>query len=111
LFIEGTKKMQKSAELHPAGSNTPTVGPVFVTGATGYIGGRLVPRLLEAGYRVRCFVRSPRKLSGRSWSTDPRVEILAGDLSTAGSSGLADAMAGCSAAYYLVHSMVSAGQD
>ena len=36
--------------------------PVFVTGATGYIGARLVPRLLEAGYSVRCFARSPRKV-------------------------------------------------
>jgi len=33
--------------------------PVLVTGATGYIGGRLAPRLLEAGYRIRCLVREP----------------------------------------------------
>jgi uncharacterized protein YbjT (DUF2867 family) len=38
---------------------------IFVTGATGYVGGRLVPLLLEAGYRVRCLVREPRKLDAR----------------------------------------------
>ena len=49
---------------------------VVVTGATGYIGGRLVPRLLEKGYRVRCLARSPRKLSSRPWATDSGVEIV-----------------------------------
>ncbi len=37
---------------------------ILVTGATGYVGGRLVPRLLEAGYRVRCLVRDPRTAGG-----------------------------------------------
>ena len=41
---------------------------VLVTGATGYIGGRLVPQLLKAGYRVRCLVRDARRLQGRPWS-------------------------------------------
>ena len=53
---------------------------VAVTGATGYVGGRLVPALLEAGYRVRCLVREPRKLDSRPWRHDPRVEVIAGDL-------------------------------
>jgi len=47
---------------------------VLVTGATGYIGGRLVPRLLEAGYRVRCLVRDARRLQGRPWSE--QVEVV-----------------------------------
>ena len=51
---------------------------VLVTGATGYIGGRLVPRLLQAGYRVRCFVRDPERLQGRPWLD--QVEVVAGDV-------------------------------
>ena len=82
---------------------------VFVTGATGYIGARLVPRLLAAGYDVRCLARSPRKLADRPWGQDPRVTIVAGDLSQP--ERLTAAMQGCSAAYYLVHSMISGGGD
>ena len=47
--------------------------PIFVTGATGYIGGRLAPRLLERGYQVRCLARNRAKLLGRPWAQDPRV--------------------------------------
>src|SRR5512141_1934714 len=46
---------------------------VLVTGATGYIGGRLVPRLLEAGFRVRCLARDPARLQGRPWLTEVAV--------------------------------------
>lgn len=80
---------------------------ILVTGATGYIGGRLVPRLLDAGYSVRCFARSPRKLDARSWSRHPRVEVVQGDASDAES--VARALEGCEAAYYLIHSMETAG--
>jgi uncharacterized protein YbjT (DUF2867 family) len=69
------------------------VKPVLVTGATGYIGGRLVPRLLEAGHRVRCLAREPRKLDGRPWVGDPRVEVVAGDTSDLAS--LRSAAEGC----------------
>ena len=41
---------------------------VLVTGATGYIGGRLAPRLLAAGHRVVCLARDPQRLAGRAWS-------------------------------------------
>ena len=81
--------------------------PVLVTGATGYIGARLVPRLLEAGFSVRCVVRSPRKLASRSWSSDTRVEIVEGSVD--GSPALAGSLRGCGAAFYLVHSMLAAG--
>src|SRR5512135_2699470 len=46
---------------------------ILVTGATGYVGGRLVPRLLDAGYRVRLLVRDPARVEGHTWST--QVEL------------------------------------
>jgi uncharacterized protein YbjT (DUF2867 family) len=82
---------------------------VLVTGATGYIGGRLVPRLVDAGYRVRCLARDPGKLANRPWAQHPRVEIVAGDLGD--SVATRHALDGCAVAYYLVHSMVAAGGD
>lgn len=77
--------------------------PIFVAGATGYIGGRLVPRLLDAGYRVRALARSPSKLATRPWANDPNLEIVRGDILD--SHSLQRALTGCRAAYYLVHSM------
>lgn len=83
--------------------------PLFVTGATGYIGGRLVLRLLEAGYSVRCLARQRRKLESRSWYGDPRLEIVEGD---AGDRAILRAsMSGCRVAYYLIHSMMVAGAE
>lgn len=81
-------------------------GTVLVTGATGYIGGRLVPRLLAAGYCVRCLVRDPARLQGRSWLN--QVELHSGDCLRPET--LPAAMAGVDAAFYLVHSM-AAGKD
>lgn len=76
---------------------------VFVTGASGYIGGRLVPRLLAAGYKVRVLARSPEKLNDRSWASHPDLKIFRGDILDIES--LRQAISGCRAAYYLVHSM------
>ncbi len=75
--------------------------PILVTGASGYIGGRLVPQLLEKGHSVRCLARDPRKLSGRGWGDG--VEVVAGDVLDRDS--LRPALVGCGVAYYLVHSM------
>jgi uncharacterized protein YbjT (DUF2867 family) len=80
---------------------------VAIAGATGYIGGRLAPRLLADGYAVRCLVRSPDKLAGRAWVESKHVDIRQSDLADA--SSLAQDLAGCEAAFYLVHSMTSAG--
>jgi uncharacterized protein YbjT (DUF2867 family) len=82
---------------------------VFVTGATGYIGGRLTPRLVERGYHVRCLVRSAAKVRARPWAGHERVEIVEGD--AADEERLAAAMKGSVAAYYLVHSMDAAGPE
>jgi uncharacterized protein YbjT (DUF2867 family) len=48
---------------------------VAIAGVTGYIGGRLAPRLLDHGYAIRCLVRSPAKLQSRGWATNPDVQI------------------------------------
>lgn len=77
---------------------------VLVTGATGYVGGRLVPRLLEAGYRVRVLVRDPERLQGRPWL--PQVEVATGDVFRPAT--LLPALVGVRAAYYLIHSMQKA---
>jgi uncharacterized protein YbjT (DUF2867 family) len=74
---------------------------ILVTGATGYVGGRLIPRLVEAGYLVRALVRDPSRLQGRPWSE--RVEVIVGDVLKPET--LVPAMAGLEAAYYLIHSM------
>ncbi|MCL4838627.1 MAG: NAD(P)H-binding protein, partial [Thermoanaerobaculia bacterium] len=82
---------------------------LFLTGATGYIGARLAPRLLARGHALRCLARSPEKLRARPWAADPRVEIVAGD--GGDEAALAAGMRDCAAAYYLIHSMVVAGAD
>lgn len=83
--------------------------PILVTGASGYVGARLVPRLLSLGYRVRAGSRAPDSLRVRPWSDDPGVERVRVDVLDPGS--LAEACAGCSAAFYLVHSMVPGQHD
>ncbi|MBU1248475.1 MAG: DUF2867 domain-containing protein, partial [Proteobacteria bacterium] len=82
---------------------------ICVLGATGYVGGRLVPLLLERGWRVRAVGRTIRKLSGRSWAEHEHCELAEADVHDQAS--LVQALTGCQAAYYLVHSMSARHKD
>jgi uncharacterized protein YbjT (DUF2867 family) len=73
----------------------------LVTGATGYIGGRLVPELLAAGHTVRCMARDAGKLTDRPWSGD--VEVAVADATDP--AAVLRALTGTDVAYYLIHSL------
>jgi uncharacterized protein YbjT (DUF2867 family) len=77
---------------------------ILLAGATGYVGGRLLPALEGAGYQVRCLARRPEHLEQR---VGRQTEVVGGDLLEPAS--LEPAMAGIDVAYYLVHSMGSSG--
>lgn len=79
---------------------------VLVVGATGYIGSRLVPRLLDAGHAVRVLVRTPSRLDGHPWAVD-RVEIRVGDATDP--AAVASACRGTDAVVHLVHAMDGPG--
>lgn len=82
-----------------------TVPLTLVTGATGYIGGRLVPHLTQAGYKTRVMVRDENRIKGRSWLKD--VEVVKGDVFDLETLGFA--LQGVHTAFYLIHSMSGAG--
>jgi uncharacterized protein YbjT (DUF2867 family) len=85
----------------------PTPGRLcLVTGATGYIGGRLVPELLSAGHRVRVLARHPDRLRDLPWHDE--VEVAIGD--AADREALARALADVEVAYYLIHA-IGTGPD
>ncbi len=73
----------------------------LVTGATGYVGGRLVPRLLAESHQVRCLARSAGRLRDLPWAD--QVEVVEGDVTTG--AGLDRALDGIEVAYYLVHAL------
>ncbi|HWH68607.1 MAG TPA: DUF2867 domain-containing protein, partial [Candidatus Sulfotelmatobacter sp.] len=105
-------KARKARNLASAGAEraeraraSTSTSPVLVTGATGYVGGRLLPRLLEAGYRIRCLARDPARLQGRPWRS--QVEVAAGDCLRPET--LPAALKGVGLAFYLVHSMAGGG--
>ncbi|XVX20421.1 tryptophan-rich sensory protein [Actinomycetota bacterium] len=86
-------------------SRVPDARTALVTGATGYVGGLLVPRLLEAGWRVLVLSRSRERVASTAWSDD--VDIVTGDASDP--RDLATACEGVDVAYYLLHSMDGEG--
>ena len=73
----------------------------LVTGATGYVGGRLIDRMLAEGRSVRALARDPSRLSPREGIEVVRGDVVRGD-------GVREALDGCETAYYLVHSMEAA---
>jgi uncharacterized protein YbjT (DUF2867 family) len=86
---------------NPNTNPDPNAPLIILTGATGYVGGRLLRQLIDAGFRVRCLVRRDTGLEDESDAIEvAMVDLLEGD-------GLAAAMEGGSVAYYLVHSMGS----
>ncbi|HYJ50322.1 MAG TPA: SDR family oxidoreductase [Microbacterium sp.] len=91
----------REAALHAEPSADGVAPRALVLGATGYLGGRLVPRLLNAGYRVRVLARDPRRVAAFDWGS--RVEVVAGD--AADRSAVGEAVEGVDVLYYLVHSM------
>jgi uncharacterized protein YbjT (DUF2867 family) len=89
----------------PGAAETADAPLVLVTGATGYVGGRLVPELLARGVRVRVMARDVGRLAGRAWSDE--VESVEADVLRPES--LPAAMRGVATAYYLIHSMSGDG--
>ncbi|MBZ0167758.1 MAG: SDR family oxidoreductase [Candidatus Omnitrophica bacterium] len=82
---------------------------ILVLGATGYVGGRLVPRLLQEGHHVRASGRSKEKLRSRAWASDPNVELVEVDVHDPDS--LRTASQGIDIVFYLVHSMNPQSSD
>jgi uncharacterized protein YbjT (DUF2867 family) len=83
--------------------------PILVTGATGYVGGRLIPALLESGYHVRAMARTLEKMRSRYWAGHENVELFEADVFDMHS--LQKALSGCRIAYYLIHSMIARKSD
>ena len=101
----GARAREQRAPLSQSHPSDGSARLCLVTGASGYIGGRLVPELLAAGYRVRVMARQPQSLRDRPWAGD--VEMVRADASDAES--LVAALDGVDVAYYLIHALGTRG--
>jgi uncharacterized protein YbjT (DUF2867 family) len=89
----------------PSRSNRDAQGrSILLTGATGYVGGRLLPALLERGHRLRCLARRPEAVAA---DLDSRSQVVKGD--AVSGEGLSESLRGIDTAYYLIHSMGGPG--
>lgn len=93
-----------SFDVTPDGAGRPSEPTVLLTGATGYVGGRLLPALEARGLHVRCLTRRPASLRGR---VGPSTTVVSGDLAVA--EDAQRVLAGIDTAYFLAHSMGSNG--
>lgn len=82
---------------------------IFVAGATGYVGGRLIPKLLEEGYSVTAFGRSKSKLRNRAWSRHPNLTLVEGNIFDP--EKMRACLQGADVVYYLIHSMLPGEKD
>jgi len=82
---------------------------ILVAGATGYVGGRLVPILLQNGHHIRALTRNTDKVRSRPWGGHENLEVRQGDMLDHAS--VQQAVDGCSVVYYLVHSMEDQYRD
>ncbi len=80
-----------------------------MTGATGYVGSRLIPRLIYGNYPIRAISRSASKLEDRPWAENSLVETM--EANALDRESMVKACRGCEVAYYLIHSMGAEGDD